>query len=60
VEAGNQEFAYKTQKFTPKKNRNQKKNSTVVDREFDSLSTTVEFFGPRIFSLGELLYANCC
>jgi hypothetical protein len=47
------------QKFTPKKKRNQEK-LTVSDREFDSLSITVEFFGLRIFSLGEILYANCC
>jgi hypothetical protein len=32
----------------------------VSDREFDYLSDTVEFFGLRIFSLGELLRANCC
>ena len=42
-------------KVTPKKNRNQK-NSTVSDREFDSLSDTVEFFDLRIFSLCELLW----
>ena len=36
-------------KVHPEKNRNQKKNSTVIDREFDSLSITVEFFGLRIF-----------
>jgi hypothetical protein len=43
----------------PEKNRNQK-YSTVSDREFDSLSDTVEFFDLRIFSLGALLRANCC
>ena len=37
-----------------------KKNSTVIDREFDSLSITVEFFGLRRFSLGALLQANFC
>jgi hypothetical protein len=42
------------QKFTPKKNCNQKK-STVSDREFDYLSDTVEFFDLRIF-----LWVNFC
>ena len=42
-------------KVTPKKNRNQK-NSTVSDREFDSLSDNEEFFDLRIFSLCELLW----
>ena len=40
-------------KVTPKKTAI-KKNSTVSDREFDSLSDTVEFFDLRIFSLCEL------
>ena len=31
------------------------KKSTVIDREFDLVSITVEFFGLRIFSLGALL-----
>jgi hypothetical protein len=44
-------------KIPQKKNRNQK-NSTVGDREFDSLLLTVEFFDLRIFSLGEVLWAN--
>jgi hypothetical protein len=46
-------------KVHPKKNRNQK-NSTVIDREFDPVSITVEFFGLRIFSLGALLPENFC
>jgi hypothetical protein len=46
-------------KVHPEKNRNQK-NSTVIDREFDPVSITVEFFGLRIFSLGALLPANFC
>jgi hypothetical protein len=46
-------------KIPPKKNSNQK-NSTVSDREFDSLSLTVEFFDLRIFSLGALLPAKFC
>jgi hypothetical protein len=46
-----------TQKFTPKKKPQSKKNSTVSDREFDSLSDTVEFFDLRMFSLCELLWA---
>ena len=45
------EFAYKS---SPRKKTTIKKNSTVSDREFDSLSLTVEFFGLRIFSLGEI------
>ena len=44
-------------KVTPKKTAI-KKNSTVSDREFDSLSDTVEFFDLRIFSLCELLLEN--
>jgi hypothetical protein len=36
-------------KVHPEKNRNQKKNAPVVDREFDSLSPTLEFFGRQIF-----------
>jgi hypothetical protein len=40
------EFAYKC---SPLKKTAIKKNSTVVDREFDFLSTTVEFFGPDFF-----------
>jgi hypothetical protein len=35
-------------KGTPKKNRNQK-NSTVIDREFDFLSITVEFSASGFF-----------
>ena len=35
-------------KVHPEKNCNQK-NSTVIDREFDLVSITVEFFGLRIF-----------
>jgi hypothetical protein len=31
------------------------KDPTIRNREFDSLFLTVEFFGLRIFSLGELL-----
>jgi hypothetical protein len=37
-----------------------KNNSTVSDREFDSLSLTVEFFDLRIFSFGALLPENFC
>ena len=40
-------------KVTPKKTAINK-NSTVSDKEFDSLSDTVEFFDLRIFSLCEL------
>jgi hypothetical protein len=47
-------------KVHPEKKPQSKKNSTVTDREFDRLSATVEFFGLRIFSLGEVLWANCC
>jgi hypothetical protein len=47
-------------KVHPEKKTAIKKNSTVIDREFDSLSITVEFFDLRIFSLGALLRANCC
>jgi hypothetical protein len=46
------EFAHKS---APRKKTAIKKNSTVSDREFDSRSLTVEFFGLRIFSLGALL-----
>ena len=42
-------------KVTPKKPQS-KKNSTESDREFDSLSDTVEFSDLRIFSLCELLW----
>jgi hypothetical protein len=47
------------QKFTPKKTAIEK-NSTVKNREFDSIFFTIEFFGLRIFSLGELLRENFC
>jgi hypothetical protein len=47
-------------KVHPEKKLQSKKNSTVIDREFDSVSITVEFFGLRIFSLGTLLPANFC
>jgi hypothetical protein len=47
-------------KVHPEKKPQSKKNSTVSDREFDSLSLTIEFFDLRIFSLGALLRANCC
>jgi hypothetical protein len=46
------EFAYKS---APRKKTAIKKYSTVIDREFDRLSITVEFFDLRIFSLGALL-----
>ena len=46
------EFACKS---SPRKKTAIEKNSTVSDKEFDSLSLTVEFFGLRIFSSGELL-----
>ena len=39
----------------PLKKPQSKKNSTVSDREFDSLPDTVEFFDLRIF-----LYVNFC
>jgi hypothetical protein len=42
-------------KIHPEKKTAIKKNSTVTDREVDSLSATVEFFVLRIFSLGEVL-----
>ena len=50
------------QKFTPTavKKTAIEKNCTVIDREFDSLPITVQFFGLKIFSFGELLYANLC
>jgi hypothetical protein len=47
-------------KVHPEKKPQSKKNSTVIDREFDPVSITVEFFGLRIFSLGALLPANFC
>jgi hypothetical protein len=47
-------------KVHPQKKTAIEKNSTVVDREFDSLLITVEFFDLRIFSLGEILRANVC
>jgi hypothetical protein len=37
------------EKVPPEKKPQSKKNSTVIDREFDSLPITVEFFGLRIF-----------
>jgi hypothetical protein len=46
-------------KIHPEKKIAIEKNSTVSDREFDPLSNTVEFFGLRIFYLGEVLRANC-
>ena len=42
-------------KSSPLKNTGIEKNSTVVDRKFDSLSITVEFFDLQIF-----LQANFC
>jgi hypothetical protein len=57
VEAGTGSL---TAKIHPEKKTSIKKNSTVSDREFDFLSDTVEFFDLRIFSLGEVLWANCC
>ena len=45
-------------KVHPDKKTAIKKNSTVLNREFDSLFNTVEIFDLRIFSLGELLRAN--
>ena len=56
VEAGDWSLPVKVH---PEK-KPQSKNSTVIDREFDSLSITIEFFDVRIFSLGEVLSANCC
>jgi hypothetical protein len=41
-------------KVHPEKETAIKKNSTVSDWEFDSLSDTVEFFDLRIFPLGAL------
>ena len=35
-----------------------KKNSTIIDREFDSLSITVEFFLIAVFFLGGFLQTN--
>jgi hypothetical protein len=51
------DFAYKS---APRKKTAIEKNSTVSDREFDSLLLTVEFFDLRTFYLGALLYANSC
>ena len=45
VEVGTRSLPIKVQ---PKKKPNQKKNSTVSDRELNSLSITVEFFGPIV------------
>ena len=42
----------------PEKKNAIKKNSTVRNREFDSLFLTVEFFDLRIFSSGALWLAN--
>jgi hypothetical protein len=47
----------------PEKKPQSKKNSTVIDREFDLVSITVEFFGLRIFFFrctftSKLLLAN--
>jgi hypothetical protein len=47
-------------KSAPRKKTAVKKNSRVIDREFDLVSITVEFFGLRIFSLGALLPSNFC
>jgi hypothetical protein len=41
----------------PKK-KPQSKKTRRLNREFDALFLTVEFFDLRIFSLGELLRAN--
>ena len=49
------EFAHKS---SPRKKTAIKNNSTVPDREPDTLSGTVEFFLIAGFFLGELLYAN--
>jgi hypothetical protein len=57
VEAGTWSLQVKVH---PEKKPQSKKNSTVIDREFDSLSITVEFFDLRIFSLGAFLPANYC
>jgi hypothetical protein len=51
------EFAHKN---SPRKKTAIKKNSTIRNRESDFLVLTVEFFDLRIFSLGEVLWANCC
>jgi hypothetical protein len=51
------EFAGKS---APRKKTAINKNSTVIDREFDPVSITVEFFGLWIFSLGAILPANFC
>jgi hypothetical protein len=47
-------------KVHPGKKTAFKKNSTVIDRELDLVSITVEFFGLWVFSLGALLPANFC
>ena len=47
-------------KIPPKKTAIKKLDGKTSDREFDSLSDTVEFFDLRIFSLGEFSPANCC
>jgi hypothetical protein len=47
-------------KIHPEKKTAIEKNSTVSDRECDSLSLTVEFLDLRIFYLGELLPENFC
>jgi hypothetical protein len=52
VEAGTGSLLTKS---APRKKTAIKKNSTVIDREFDSLFLTVEFFDLRVFSLGEVL-----
>jgi hypothetical protein len=52
VEAGTGSLSAKVH---PEKKTTIEKNSTVSDREFDSLSEIVGFFDLRIFSLGELL-----
>ena len=48
-------------KVHPEKNRNQK-NSTVIDREFDFLSITVEFSASGFFFrctfMGKLMHAS--
>ncbi len=45
-------------KSAPKEKIRRPKNSTVIDRESDSLSITVEFFSIAVFFRGALLYAN--
>jgi hypothetical protein len=57
VEAGTRSLPTK---IHPEKKTAIKKNSTVIDREFDPQSLTVEFFDLWIFSLGEVLWANFC